>query len=255
MSRNPPSIRPGARGQLGVEAVLRAPPSPRRIGWPGRRCRARPAGRRGGRRRGRSGRGGRRSGRAGCARTRPPPAASAMASEPDRDQQVGVGGAGRLRRLRAGERPRQPGVAGLPDLDPAVVDELRGDEAGRRRRRSRAQIDAFGSQRRTGRGRDPDRPVTRPQQPPFQEARSRAGGARPTGRRRRPTQRDQRFAIAARRRARRSIRRPDPDHEAVDVAVEPPRRLPRSTPDEGRQRAQATLRRCYHRASLRLLFR
>jgi hypothetical protein len=51
--------------------------------------------------------------------------------DPDREQQVGVGGAGvpRFDRRRVGHLG-QPRVAGLPDLHRAVVDELRGDEAG-----------------------------------------------------------------------------------------------------------------------------
>ena len=88
--------------------------------------------------------------------------------EPDRDQQVGVGGAGRFDAFERGRGPRQARVARLPDLDPAVIDELGGDEetpGGDDRRADRA----FRGQCRTGRGGDPDRPDTGPEQPPFQE--------------------------------------------------------------------------------------
>jgi hypothetical protein len=61
----------------------------------------------------------------------------------------------------------EAGIAGLADLDPAVLDELRRDQA-----RGRCQDDAadrpFGGEDGADPGCGLDRQVLRPQQPPFQ---------------------------------------------------------------------------------------
>ena len=84
----------------------------------------------------------------------------------DRDQQVGVGLTGGLNADRGRTRRRQPRVACLPDLDGAVVDELRDDQAGGRgedRHADRPLRRQYGARPR----RDPDRQIARPQKPTF----------------------------------------------------------------------------------------
>ena len=158
---------------------------------------------------------------------------------------------------------RQAGVAGAADLDGAVVDELRDQQAGRRRRRSLRRSPARGRSRRSPWSRRvrprPRRAArcrsTRPsrRRPSTPSGRSRrpdpaqqAAGARIYGLR--PAQQPLRPALPAPPPVRPGAQRDGlrPDQDAVDPAVHPPR----PADCQLRQRCPAAPPRCYHRASL-----
>jgi hypothetical protein len=175
------------------------------------------------------------------------------ADQPERDQEVGMGGACRLHSDERGGGGGQAGVAGLPDLDPAVIDELRGDQAARRSE-DHAADRPFGSDPGAGTGRGPDRPLPGLQQPPF-EQREAAQEKHPDRPKAAPE--PPRPALGDRREAARPTRdrRPRPHEQAVDSPIDGHGHGPRPAPGGGGERAYAAPRRCYHRASLRLLFR
>jgi hypothetical protein len=74
----------------------------------------------------------------------------------DRDEQVGVCGAGGFDALERRRGAGQARVAGLSDLDPAVVDELRGDEKAPGGE-DHAADRPFRGEKGAGAGRGPDR--------------------------------------------------------------------------------------------------
>jgi hypothetical protein len=177
--------------------------------------------------------------------TQPPPSLVAQseegenaASQRNRNQQEGVSlpGGSRIDGGRAGRR--QAGIARLADLDRAVLDELGGDQAGGGGEDGQADRPLWGEQRA-----DPGRRALRPgaaaQQPPFE------------------------YGQAA------EEENTDGAQTAAEATTSDPRRTP--GPDEPGPgtlklvvdrvvelrgcRPYATPNRCYHRASLRLLFR
>ncbi len=86
----------------------------------------------------------------------------------DRGEQVGVRGAGGFDADQWRRGPGQAGIAGTSDLDPAVVDELRGDEKASGGE-DHAADRPFWREDGADAGRGPDRQVPRPQQPAFQQ--------------------------------------------------------------------------------------
>ncbi len=162
----------------------------------------------------------------------------------------GAGGFAADQRRRRGGKAR---VAGLPDLDRAVVDELGGEEAGAGGEDHGADRPFRGEDRARPRC-DPDRQVAGRQQAPF-EHRERSQEEHPD--RPQPTSQPARPPLrgggdpAGEARE----RRPDPHHEAIDAAIEPRRRPSHPGPRRARQRPRTAPLRCYHRPSLRLLFR
>jgi elongation factor G len=133
---------------------------------------------------------------------------------------------------------RQPGVAQLVDLDRAVIDELGGNQTGGGAEDGEANRPLRG-EHGAGTGRGASRPGGGTQQPPFEQGQ--AAEEEGTG-----------WAQAAAETTRPGLRctsglgkpRPGALKLAVDRAVELRACRPYATPN-----------RCYHRASLRLLFR
>ena len=256
------SSRP--RRRAGVEAVGPGRRSRRRSGRPGRRGRGRPAGRRGGRRRRSSGaepeddpaepRGGRRAAAA---------SAEDRGEQGDRDQEEGVGVDRRLRG-RPSERAAigQSGVTGLADLDPAVVDELGGEQADGEEptiatadRRARGVSTALARvEARTAQAAVAARRA-------LGTARAVAGRRTPIGRSRRPIQRTQPSERGSRRAwpaqqplrpaasrrgvarwAPRDQRRLGPEDQPVDLSIDAARPLEHPS----RERFPTALARCYY---------
>jgi elongation factor G len=156
----------------------------------------------------------------------------------DRHQQERVCLTSGLRIHRRGACRRQPGIVQLVDLDRAVVDELCGDQAGGSGEDGEADRPL-----RSEHGADARRVASRPgaaaQQPSFEQRQAaeeeNTDGAQPAA---------QATPSGLRRTPGLGEARPCTLKPAVDRAVELRGCRPYATPD-----------RCYHRASLRLLFR
>jgi hypothetical protein len=178
-----------------------------------------------------------------------------------RQQQVEVRCAGGLNVDGGRRRRRQARVAGLPQLDPVVVDELRGGQAGGRPHDCQADP-ALGGQHPACPHGARDRKVAGPQQQPFEPARHSqhraqqqdADGSQDPAQSPAPARGDRPGAT-------------DPALQPRPGAVQPPVRpgvgpaapgdelsmRPRGGPPHAPGRGvQAAPRRCYHRPSLRL---
>ncbi len=177
--------------------------------------------------------------------SQPPPALVAQrdqgqkgSEQRDGNQQERVRLAGGLRVHGRRACRRQPGIAQLVDLDRAVVDELRGDQAAGSGEDGEADRPLRGEHGAEAGGATP-RPGCVAQQPSFEQGQATeeenadgaqtAAEATPSGLRRTPGLGES---------------RPGTLKLAVDSVVELRGCRPYATPD-----------RCYHRASLRLLFR
>jgi hypothetical protein len=173
--------------------------------------------------------------------------------QPERDQQVGVGGARRFGSEQRRRGRRQARVAGLSDLDPAVVDELRSDQAPRCGE-DHAADRPFRGQRRARPGGGTDCPVPGPQQSPF-EQREAAQEEHPD--REQAATDPARPALRSRPESASAAldRRPGADEQAIGPAIDRRGHRPGPAPGHGGQGTDAAPRRCYHRPSLRLLFR
>ncbi len=177
----------------------------------------------------------------------------------DGDQQVGVGLAGGLGIDRGRGRRRQTGIARLADLDRAVIDELRDREAGGRGEDRQADR-SLGSENGTGARRHPLCQHTNAQQRSFDHSQTAeekyAGGPQSPADGPAPAPPACLDPVAQS-----GDRWPGALEQlvcpAVDVARPPGRplgcRAEALDPLDG-HRAYAPPRRCYHRASLRLLF-
>ncbi len=195
----------------------------------------------------------------------PEPTASLVAQRPKGekrrkqrhgDQQVGVGLAGGLGIHGRRGRSRQPGIARLADLDRAVLGELGCDQERRGGEDGQADRTLWG-EHRAGAGGDTPRPGSASQQAPFEQGKATEENH---------ADRAQATAEASAGRARRAPnaidRWPGPLQLPVDRPVEPASRregardrIAQALSRSAWRRPDAPPRRCYHRASLRLLFR
>jgi elongation factor G len=161
------------------------------------------------------------------------------------DEQVGMGLAGGLRAHGRGARRRQPGVTGLADLDRAVIDELGGEETGRGAEDRQADR-PLRRQHATGPGRDALRAGGSAQQALFDPGEA-AEEKRPCG--------PQSPAQAAGERSAAPSGAGEPRPGTRQQAVRAPIGLPGQGFQPHPHDQPAPPNRCYHRASLRLLFR